>query len=48
MGCGLWPRPRIQGLGFASAEASPILRQFEASSDPGELLALSGELQKGV
>jgi peptide/nickel transport system substrate-binding protein len=31
---------------FASAEASPILRQFEASSDPGELLALSGELQK--
>jgi peptide/nickel transport system substrate-binding protein len=31
---------------FASAEASPILRQFEASSDPVELLALSGDLQK--
>jgi peptide/nickel transport system substrate-binding protein len=31
---------------FASAEAGPILRQFEASSDAGELLALSGELQK--
>jgi peptide/nickel transport system substrate-binding protein len=31
---------------FASAEASPILRRFEAASDPAELLALSGELQK--
>jgi peptide/nickel transport system substrate-binding protein len=31
---------------FASAEASPILRRFEVSSDPNELLALSGELEK--
>jgi peptide/nickel transport system substrate-binding protein len=31
---------------FGSAEASVILRRFEASSDPDELLALTGELQK--
>ena len=31
---------------FASADAGPILRRFEAASDPEELLALSGELQK--
>jgi peptide/nickel transport system substrate-binding protein len=31
---------------FASPEAGPIFRQFEASSDPTELLALSGELQR--
>ena len=31
---------------FASADASPILRRFEATSDPDELLALSGELQR--
>ncbi len=31
---------------FASSEASSILRRFEASSDPDELLALTGELQK--
>jgi peptide/nickel transport system substrate-binding protein len=31
---------------FASADASPILRRFEATSDADELLALSGELQR--
>ena len=31
---------------FASADASLILRRFEAASDPTELLALSGDLQK--
>ena len=31
---------------FASADASPILRRFEASSDPTELLALGAELQR--
>jgi len=31
---------------FGSPEAGPILRRFEAASDPGELLALSGDLQK--
>jgi len=31
---------------FVCAEASPILRRFEASSEPSELLALTGELQK--
>jgi peptide/nickel transport system substrate-binding protein len=31
---------------FASAEASLVLRRFEASSDPDELMALTGELQK--
>jgi peptide/nickel transport system substrate-binding protein len=31
---------------FGSAEASSILRRFEASADPAELLALSGELER--
>jgi peptide/nickel transport system substrate-binding protein len=31
---------------FASAEASPILRRFEASADPSELLSLGRALQK--
>jgi peptide/nickel transport system substrate-binding protein len=31
---------------FASAEASPILRRFEASADPNELLSLGRALQK--
>ena len=31
---------------FASADAMPILRRFEAASDPDELLALSGDLQR--
>jgi peptide/nickel transport system substrate-binding protein len=31
---------------FARADASLILRRFEAASDPNDLLALSGDLQK--
>jgi peptide/nickel transport system substrate-binding protein len=31
---------------FASAEAGPVFRRFEAASDPAELLALSGKLQE--
>jgi peptide/nickel transport system substrate-binding protein len=31
---------------FASADARPILRRFEATSDPNEPLALSGDLQR--
>ena len=31
---------------FASADASPVLRRFEAASDPAELLSLGAELQR--
>jgi len=31
---------------FASPDASPVLRRFEAASDPAELLSLGAELQK--